>query len=1043
MKKNSMLIALLLWASLAGFAQITDPFFEKTTYVGAFGTTDWTQGWTNWDPQNTVYPTHNATLGDISGANSEITTNTRWASSNSPVVGGASFTNSRLQDPFFEQVGYVGAFGTYDWTQGWSEFDPQNAVYPSTNVTIAAGHITTNQTWTSGNTYLLDGWVYIDNAVTLTIQPGTIIRGSKVNQGALIIERGGKLIANGTADQPIVFTSNVAPGSRTYGDWGGVIICGRSAINLTGGTGTIEGGVGSIFGGGTTPDVNDNSGILRYVRIEFPGIAFSANNEINGLTMGGVGAGTTIDYVQVSYSGDDSFEWFGGTVNAKHLIALRGLDDDFDTDNGFVGKVQFGVSLRDPAIADISESNGFESDNNSSGSAATPVTMPLFSNISIFGPYVTSSTSINSLYRNAMHLRRNTATSIYNSTFSGYPYGLNLDGVATQTNANNNLLQIENVYMTGMVTNNFRAQSTGAPLNWTATEVGNWFNSASSPDRNNATYTNNTDLQLQDPFNLTAPNFLAAKTTYKLYGWVYVRSGATLTIDPGVIIRGDKTSKSALIIERGAQLIANGTANEPIVFASGEAAGARGYGDWGGIILCGNATVNLTGGTGTIEGGVGSVFGGGLTPNDDDNSGSIKYLRSEFSGYDFASNNEINGLTMGGVGRGTTIDHVQISYNQDDSYEWFGGTVNCKHLIAFRGKDDDFDTDNGYSGKVQFAVTLRDPAIADASQSNSFESDNNASGTAVTPETNPTFSNVSSFGPNPAANPGYNTLYRRAMHLRRNTQTDIHNSIFLGWPTGLDIDGALTHVNANDNDLKVENSFISGSTTNYAAGNPGAPLNWTAANVQAYFQSATRNNNDATAIAAMQITDPFNLSSPNFLPLATSPVWGKAVWSRTISGKLLYDKATTDVPVSNSTVLLKNSTGSTTVATATTNATGDYTLYAIDGNYILDAEVNKVRGGLAVVDAVQVRRHLSSLTTLDALSLTAGDVDLSNAGTNVAIIDAVTIRRKLSNQNPIQWQIKDFIFVKPSLTIGGSGLTQDIIVLSGGDVDKSYTPAVQ
>jgi len=1040
MKKNYILIALFLWASVAGNAQIADPFFEKTTYIGAFGTTDWTQGWTNWNPQATVYPTHNAVFGDISGANSEITTNTRLASSNSPLIGAASFANSRLQDPFFEQVGYVGAFGTYDWTQGWSNFDPQNTVYPATTVTIPAGHILSNQTWTSGNVYLLDGWVYVDNNVTLTIQPGTIIRGSKVNQGTLIIERGGKLIADGTASQPIVFTSNVTNGSRTYGDWGGVIVCGRSQNNQPGGVGTIEGGVGSAFGGGASPDLNDNSGILRHVRIEFPGIAFSANNEINGLTLGAVGVGTTIDYVQVSYSGDDAFEWFGGTVNVKHLIAYRALDDDFDSDNGFVGKVQFGVSLRDPAVADISESNAFESDNNSTGSTATPITMPLFSNISIFGPAVTTGTTINSLYRNGMHLRRNTACSIYNSSVSGYPFGLNLDGVATQTNANNNLLQIENVYLTGMVTNNFRAQSTGAPLNWTATEVGNWFN---SPSRNNATFANNSDLQLQDPFNLTAPDFLAAKTTYKMYGWVYVRNGATLTIDPGVVIRGDKLSKSALIIERGGKLIANGTANEPIVFTSGEAANARGYGDWGGVIICGYASVNLPGGTGTIEGGVGSVFGGGLSPNDDDNSGSIKYLRTEFSGYDFAANNEINGLTMGGVGRGTTIDYVQISYNQDDSYEWFGGTVNCKHLIAFRGKDDDFDTDNGYSGKVQFAVTLRDPAIADVSQSNSFESDNNSGGTLVLPETNATFSNVSSFGPNPALNPGYNTLYRRAMHLRRNTQIDIHNSILVGWPTGLDIDGALTHVNANDNDLKVENSFLSGYTTGYAAGNPGAPLNWTATNVQDYFRSSTRLNNDAYSIAQLQIVDPFNLTSPDFMPLATSPVWGTANWSRTINGKLLYDKPATDVPVSNSTVLLKNSSGSAVVATATTNATGDFTLYAVDGNYILDAEINKPRGGLSVVDVVQVRRHIASQITLDPLQIMAGDVDISSNGASVSVIDAVTMRRKLSNQNPVQWQIKDFVFTKPSLSISGSGAAQNILMLSGGDVDKTYTPAVQ
>ncbi|KAF0194399.1 MAG: hypothetical protein FD166_3524 [Bacteroidetes bacterium] len=660
--------------------------------------------------------------------------------------------------------------------------------------------------------------------------------------------------------------------------------------------------------------------------------------------------------------------------------------------------------------------------------------MPIFSNVSIFGPAVTTSTSINSLYRNALMIRRNSACSIYNSTFSGYPYGLNLDGNATQTNAVNNVLQIENTFLTGMVTNNFRAQSTGA-LGWTATEVGNWFNSSVSPDRNNATYAANTDLQLQDPFNLTAPNFLAAKTTYKLYGWVYVKNGATLTIDPGVVIRGDKTTRSAIFI-------ANGTANEPIIFTSGEATGSRAGGDWGGIILCGYGTVNSASGTATIEGGVGSIYGGGTTPNDADNSGSLKYVRIEYPGYAFAANNEINGLTMGAVGSGTTVEHIQVSYSNDDSFEWFGGAVNAKYLVSFRALDDDFDTDFGYYGKVQFGVALRDPALADVSQSNCFESDNANPGTTNTPKTTPTFSNISCFGPNGAA--GTNALHRRAMHVRRNTEIDIHNSIFLGFVDGLDIDGALTHVNANDNNLKIENCFIAGTISNkFLAGNPGAPLNWTSASVQGYFESTSpaRNNNHAYTSAGMLITNPFNLTSPNFMPLAGSPVWGASNWSRSITGKLLYDKSTTDVAVSNSTVLLKNSTGSATLATATTNATGDYTLYAVDGNYILDAEVNKPRGGLAVVDAVQVRRHLASLTTLDALSLLAGDVDLSGGG--VSVLDAVTIRRKLSNQNPIQWQVKDFVFAKPSVSISGTGTTQNIIVLSGGDVDKSYTPTAK
>ena len=158
--------------------------------------------------------------------------------------------------------------------------------------------------------------------------------------------------------------------------------------------------------------------ILKYVRIEFPGIAFQPDKEINGLTMGGVGSGTTIDYVQVSFSGDDSYEWFGGAVNAKHLIAFRGWDDDFDTDYGYRGMVQYAVSLRDPAVADAgSGSNSFESDNDAAGSEETPYTQALFSNVSSFGPLVTPATTINPNYKRAMHLRRNTKLNIYNSAF--------------------------------------------------------------------------------------------------------------------------------------------------------------------------------------------------------------------------------------------------------------------------------------------------------------------------------------------------------------------------------------------------------------------------------------------------------------------------------------------------------------------------------------------------------------------------------------------------------------------------------------------------
>ena len=305
------------------------------------------------------------------------------------------------------------------------------------------GEITANANWTKDKIYVLMGLVYVNSGVTLNIQPGTIIKGAPKEQdplaagqgGTLIIEAGAKINAAGTAAEPIVFTSLKYAGSRNYGDWGGVVIIGKAPHNREGSRapeGGIRGGKDKA-GLGTDNIADDNSGVLQYVRIEFGGIALSnqTNSEINGLTLYAVGSGTTIDHIQVSYSGDDSYEWFGGTVNAKNLIAFRGWDDDFDTDWGFVGKVQYALSLRDPQYADQSGSNGFESDNfNGAGTPATgpnaglPLTAPTFANVSVFNFNTAPNSNTNAgtgPYQSAMHLRRNTAISIYNSVFVGYP----------------------------------------------------------------------------------------------------------------------------------------------------------------------------------------------------------------------------------------------------------------------------------------------------------------------------------------------------------------------------------------------------------------------------------------------------------------------------------------------------------------------------------------------------------------------------------------------------------------------------------------------
>lgn len=374
--------------------------------------------------------------------------------------------------------------------------------------------ITTSTTWTNDRIYLLKGNRFVKDGATLTIQPGTIIRGDKATKGTLIIARSGLIYANGTQTQPIVFTSNEPAGQRNYGDWGGVVILGSATINVPGGNGQIEGGLlgpDAEYGGSYD---DDSSGVFRYVRIEYPGIAYQPNSEINGLTMGGVGRRTIIEYVQVSYSGDDSYEWFGGTVNCKYLIAYRGWDDDFDTDFGYRGRVQFALSMRDAQIADQSQSNGFESDNDGTGTSLTPITAPTFSNVTIIGPKENGTPA--SLYRRALHLRRNTRTSIYNSVFMGYPTGLHIDGSAAQSNATNDSLQIERVVFANM-TNNFE-QSQGAN-SWAGMET--YF---SNSIRGNVTYDSTHQIGLSAGYNnLTNPQLLLQPNSI-------LRHGASFTI---------------------------------------------------------------------------------------------------------------------------------------------------------------------------------------------------------------------------------------------------------------------------------------------------------------------------------------------------------------------------------------------------------------------------------------------------------------------------------------------------------------------------------
>lgn len=359
----------------------------------------------------------------------------------------------------FEQTTYRGAFApapTPMWTDEWTNWNPQNTEYGTPNQIITA-NITANTTWTAGNVYLLQGQIYVKNNATLTIEPGTIIMGDKAVLGSgLFITKGAKLMAAGTRQNPIVFTSNQPAGSRALGDWGGIILLGKGANNQPNGVANIEGlapTTDTEFGGGMSPDNNDNSGVLTFVRIEFPGYAYQTDKEINGLTFGSVGAGTEVNFVQVSFSNDDAYEWFGGAVNPKHLVSYRNLDDDFDTDFGFSGNVQFGLIVRDPNIADnpaISTSEGFESDNDATGTTNNPQTNATFSNVTAIGPFRgNTGNTVAAGYRRGARIRRNSALDIRNSIFMDFRTGIFIDGTACEDNATNGLIKYKNNIVAG------------------------------------------------------------------------------------------------------------------------------------------------------------------------------------------------------------------------------------------------------------------------------------------------------------------------------------------------------------------------------------------------------------------------------------------------------------------------------------------------------------------------------------------------------------------------------------------------------------------
>lgn len=494
-------------------------------------------------------------------------------------------TASALSAQVIEKVNYVGALhrdASKDWTKGWTEWNPKQASYSSTTdattLNDASGikSISTTVTLDASKVYLLTSTCVVKSGGKLVIPAGTVIRGAADLTATpklyamISVERGGMIEVNGTPKKPVVMTSNKAAGSRDRGDWGGLVLCGK-AVNNQGSDVQLEGfnnvAVDNTLGkfGGT--DDKDNSGVIKYVRIEFAGLAFEPNKEVNSLTMGSVGSATTIEGVQCSFGNDDAFEWFGGTVNCKKLISYKTTDDDFDTDFGYRGTVQFGIAVRDTNYYDLtwnatsgaSTSETFESDNDAAGSGKTPYTAAVFSNITCVGPvsldktYNDLSSTQKGAFRRGARIRRNSRLSIVNSIFMGYRNFIMFDGDSTIVAAGvkaGTVSEKGNLFRNNYITNTTAAAASGA-TNTGLAEVDSkntpsaldaWIKSSTNANMvDKAKY--GAGLILVDPKNSTAPDFRPVSSNADLIG--SSDYSATLLNNIGTYAVCDKISTDA------------------------------------------------------------------------------------------------------------------------------------------------------------------------------------------------------------------------------------------------------------------------------------------------------------------------------------------------------------------------------------------------------------------------------------------------------------------------------------------------------------------
>jgi hypothetical protein len=679
------------------------------------------------------------------------------------------------------------------------------------------GYLYGTNHWSATNEYVLSGFTYVMGNSVLNIEAGTVIKGvpgtgtgaSAANDfGCLFVCRGGKINAMGTAARPVIMTAEADdvtdPADLPFpsrGLWGGLVVFGNARINNpafttnslsfdiyeglpdTAVTNGVSGQVDFIHRFGGLDDA-DSSGNLRFVSIRHGGKKLTTDKEINGLSLCGVGNGTAVDFVEAYCIADDGFEFFGGSVNTKHLVSAFNDDESFDTDQGYNGKNQFWFGIHSADARDEgSEQNGQPQPNDILVPGALPLANYTVYNATLVGGGTTGSGN------DAHNLRRANFARWYNGVFTEFQgRRVTIDGTSTPEFANNIFFAFAggagDVYGTHasvpaalnpVVDPQLRAidrtvsgkldprPATGSPVfsDVRSTPVDGFYSLAPFKGAFDAqdVWIDGWTALAQEGISRTKTNVVTvpagylygnnnwvSSNIYVLQGFVYVMSNAVLNIEPGTIIKGvpgTGTGASAandfgcLFVCRGGKINAVGTPNNPIIMTA-EADDVADLTDlpfpsrglWGGLVMFGNARINNPSFTtnavsydiyeGLLDTTVtqdssGQVdlihrFGG---LNDDDSSGIVRYVSIRHGGKKLTTDKEINGLSLCGVGRGTEIDFVEAYCIADDGFEFFGGSVNTKHLVAAFNDDESFDTDQGYNGKNQFWFAIHSPDARD------------------------------------------------------------------------------------------------------------------------------------------------------------------------------------------------------------------------------------------------------------------------------------------------------------------------------------------